>query len=50
MQTLVPVNAEAPVSVWSGKRDDEELKELADAWGLRGPAQRLTAALDSLDG
>lgn len=50
MQTLVPVNAEAPVTIWSGRRDDEELKELADAWGLRGPAQRLTAALDSLNG
>lgn len=47
MQRLVPVNAEAPVDRWQGERDDEALKELADELAVRGPAQRLRAALDS---
>ena len=47
MQQLVPVNAVAPLSVWSGPRDDEALKTFADEHGLKGPAQRLLAALDS---
>jgi 5'-3' exonuclease len=45
MQTLVPVNADAPMTLWSGTRDDVELRELAEDWGLRGPVQRLAAAL-----
>ncbi len=46
MQTLVPVNASAPLDRWSGERDDEGLAELADELGLRGPITRLRAALD----
>jgi 5'-3' exonuclease len=49
MQRLVPVNAVAPLSVWSGPRDDDALKAFADEHGLKGPAQRLLAALDSAD-
>ncbi len=45
MRKLVPVNADAPVTLWSGARDEEGLKELAERWGLRGPVQRLSAAL-----
>jgi len=48
MQRLVPVNADAPVEVWSGERDDRALKDLAEREGFRGPAQRLLAALDSV--
>jgi 5'-3' exonuclease len=48
MQRLVPVNAEAPVEVWSGERDDDALKQLAEEQGFRGPAQRLLAALESV--
>jgi 5'-3' exonuclease len=47
MRRLVPVNAVAPLSVWSGERDDEALRTLADEVGLKGPVQRLHAALDS---
>jgi 5'-3' exonuclease len=47
MRRLVPVNATAPLSVWSGERDDARLKELGEELGLKGPIQRLLAALDS---
>jgi hypothetical protein len=47
MRLLVPVNAVAPLTVWSGARDDAALKAFADEHGLRGPVQRLQAALDS---
>jgi 5'-3' exonuclease len=48
MRRLVPVNAIAPLSVWSGERDDDALKALAEEHALKGPAQRLLAALDSV--
>ena len=47
MLLLVPVNAEAPVDRWQGERDEDSLRELADELGVRGPVQRLRAALDS---
>ena len=47
MRRLVPVNAVAPLTVWSGGRDDEALKAFAEQHGLKGPVQRLQAALDS---
>ncbi|HEX5937766.1 MAG TPA: 5'-3' exonuclease [Actinomycetota bacterium] len=47
MRRLVPVNAVAALSVWSGARDDAALKEFGDEHGLKGPVQRLLAALDS---
>jgi 5'-3' exonuclease len=47
MQRLVPPNAIAPLDLWGGERDDERLKELANELGVRGPAQRLMAALDA---
>jgi 5'-3' exonuclease len=47
MRRLVPVNAVAPLTVWSGARDDEALRVFADEHGLKGPVQRLQAALDS---
>jgi len=47
MRRLVPVNGAAPLSVWSGDRDDRALKAMADEHGLKGPVQRLLAALDS---
>ena len=47
MRRLVPVNATAPLSVWSGERDDAKLKELGEEHGLKGPIQRMLAALDS---
>ena len=48
MQRLVPINADAPVDRWSGERDDDALRQLADELGERGPAKRLRAALDSV--
>ena len=50
MQRLVPVNAQAPVDRWDSVRDDEALGGLADELGLRGPVQRLRAALDLMGG
>jgi 5'-3' exonuclease len=48
MQQLVPVNAIAPVDRWQGERDDPSLDELGEELGVKGPLQRLRAALDSL--
>ena len=47
MQRLVPVNAVAPLAVWSGPRDDDALRAFGERLGIRGPIQRLTAALDA---
>lgn len=47
MQHLVPIKLDAPLEIWAGERDDESLRRLADEHGLRGPALRLLAALDS---
>ena len=47
MRRLVPVNATAPLTVWSGERDDAALKDLGEEHNLKGPVQRLLAALDS---
>lgn len=49
MERLVPVNIDAPLDLWGGARDDDLLKTLADELGLRGPVQRLLAALDSAE-
>ena len=50
MLRLVPVNAVAPVDRWHGERDDDGLTALAEELALRGPVQRLRAALDSRAG
>jgi 5'-3' exonuclease len=47
MQRLVPINADPPLSVWSGERDDDAARALAEELGIKGPVQRLLAALDS---
>jgi 5'-3' exonuclease len=47
MQSLVPVNAAAPLSVWAGARDDAELGGLAEETNLKGAVQRLVASLNS---
>lgn len=49
MRLIVPVNAAAPIQLWSGQRDDPALLELADHFGLRGAARRVLAALDSAE-
>jgi 5'-3' exonuclease len=51
MRRLVPIKSDAPLEVWTGERDDEVANELAEVNGLRGPVQRLRAALaGSIDG
>jgi len=51
MRRLVPIKSDAPLEVWTGERDDEIANELAEVNGLRGPLQRLRAALaGSIDG
>jgi 5'-3' exonuclease len=47
VRQIVPVNASAPIELWSGTRDDASLLRLAEHFGVRGPGQRLLAALDS---
>ena len=47
MRELVPVHPDAQLTIWAGERDDEALKALGDEIGIRGPVQRLLAALDS---
>jgi 5'-3' exonuclease len=47
MRVLVPVNISAPLDRWRGERDDAGLDGLAEELGLRGPVQRLRAALDA---
>jgi hypothetical protein len=49
MQRLVPINATTELGVWAGDRWDDAVRGLADEMGLRGPVQRLLAALDSVD-
>lgn len=47
MTRVVPVNGDAPLSLWAGERDDAALEAAAPELGIRGPVQRLLAALDS---
>ncbi|MCJ7832517.1 MAG: flap endonuclease [Actinobacteria bacterium] len=47
MLELVPAKWDAPLEIWGGDRDDAALQELADELGIRGPVQRLLAALDT---
>ena len=47
VRKIVPVNASAPIQVWHGQRDDALLLQLAEHFGVKGPAQRVVAALDS---
>jgi 5'-3' exonuclease len=50
MRRLVPINDEAPLEVWTGTEDPDVLHELAEGNGIRGPVQRLQAALESRTG
>jgi 5'-3' exonuclease len=45
MRRLVPIKTDAVLEVWNGERDDDVAGELAEVNGLRGPVQRLRAAL-----
>jgi 5'-3' exonuclease len=47
MREIVPPNGIAPLDLWGGERDNEALKKVADELAVRGPAQRLAAALDA---
>jgi 5'-3' exonuclease len=47
MREIVPIRSAAPLSVWAGDRDDDAFLAFGDEHGLRGPARRLLAALDS---
>jgi 5'-3' exonuclease len=49
MRRIVPVNADAPLDVWRGTRDDDALAALAEELGVRGPVQRLVAAMVSAE-
>jgi 5'-3' exonuclease len=45
MARIVPINSTAPLSIWAGDRDEPALTELGAELGLKGPVQRLLAAL-----
>jgi 5'-3' exonuclease len=47
MQRLVPVNPAPPLDRWGGEPDLDGLRALAEELGLKGPVQRLVAALDA---
>jgi 5'-3' exonuclease len=47
MRKLVPIEVGCPVEVWTGSRDDDGLRALAEERGLRGSVVRLLAAMDS---
>jgi 5'-3' exonuclease len=47
MRRLVPINGEAPLSLWAGERDEALIEDAAEL-GLKGPIQRLFAALESV--
>jgi 5'-3' exonuclease len=47
MRRIVPVNATAPLDRWQGERDDASLEALAEELAIRGPVQRLRAAMDA---
>ncbi|MEX0984390.1 MAG: 5'-3' exonuclease [Actinomycetota bacterium] len=47
MRRLVPVNADAPLSLWAGERDEAELVRLGAELSIKGPLQRLVAALEA---
>jgi len=44
---IVPINVDVKLDAWSGERDDEALRALGEELSVRGPVQRLIAALDS---
>jgi 5'-3' exonuclease len=45
MARIVPINSTAPLSIWAGDRDEAALTALGAELGLKGPVQRLMAAL-----
>jgi 5'-3' exonuclease len=47
MEQDVPIKVDAKLELWAGERDDEALRAMAEDLGVRGPAQRVMAALDS---
>jgi 5'-3' exonuclease len=47
MRELVPIRSAADLSVWAGERDDQAFLAFGEEHGLKGPARRLLAALDS---
>jgi 5'-3' exonuclease len=47
MRRLVPINADPPLTLWAGTRDDDALRTIGDDLAVRGPVQRVLAALNS---
>jgi len=47
MRQIVPINVDAKLELWAGERDDDTLRALAEDLGVKGPAQRVMAAIDS---
>ena len=47
MRRIVPINVDAKLELWAGERDDEALKALAEELAVKGPAQRMMAAVAS---
>jgi 5'-3' exonuclease len=48
MRLLVPIKVDAGLETWPGERDDAVADELADGNGVRGPVQRLRAAMETM--
>lgn len=47
MRRLVPINVDAKLELWAGERDDEAARAMAEELGVKGPVQRMLAAIDS---
>jgi 5'-3' exonuclease len=47
MRSIVPINLDAQVEVWAGEKDEAAFMRFAEKHALKGPAQRLLAALSS---
>jgi 5'-3' exonuclease len=47
MERVVRINVDAKLELSAGERDDETLRGLAETLGLKGPVQRMMAAIDS---
>lgn len=49
VRRIVPIRSDAALSRWAGERDDATLTGLAKEHGVRGPIQRLLAAVDAVE-
>jgi 5'-3' exonuclease len=47
MRQVVPIKVDAKLELWAGQRDDDAVRAMAEELGVKGPVQRVLAAMDS---